>query len=117
LLGAFVVVAAVIWLLKLIRDSESRVRFKVQRILLMAFLTVQLVLGIESWLARFFVPTADMPQLAPLPMHAEWVRTAHYLFGTLIFSTTVAVALVACCKSIPVTAESPARPRELEGVV
>src|SRR5207237_5439048 len=70
LLGAFVVVAAVLWLLKLIREDESRERFQAQRILLLAFLTVQLLLGVESWLAKFYVPQADLPQLAPLPMHA-----------------------------------------------
>src|SRR5439155_12430770 len=58
LLGAFVVVAAVVWMLKLIRDSESRERFRVQHILLLSLLALQMVLGVESWLAKFFVEDA-----------------------------------------------------------
>jgi cytochrome c oxidase assembly protein subunit 15 len=138
LLGAFVVVAAVVWLLKLMRESDSssplpvggegpgvRGGFRVQRILLMALLAVQLMLGVESWLAKFYVSGADLPQLAPMPLHAEWIRTAHYLVGTLIFSTTVVIALAAHRK--PVTertpslalqaGNAPAPPREWEGAL
>jgi heme A synthase len=93
LLGAFVVVGAVIWLLILMRQSKGR--FRLERFMLMGLLTLQLVLGVESWLARFFAAGADFPQLQPIPMHAEWVRTAHYLVGTLIFSTSVVTALIA----------------------
>ncbi|MBI1830976.1 MAG: COX15/CtaA family protein [Planctomycetes bacterium] len=95
LLGAFLVVAAVVWLLKLIRESDGSERFATQRIALMALLALQLWLGVESWLARFYTPYADLPQLAPLPMHAEWIRTAHYLVGTLMFATSVSVVLAA----------------------
>jgi heme A synthase len=118
MLGAFVVVGAVVWLLMLIRDSESRERFKMQRILLMTLLTLQLVLGMESWLSKFFVDGAiNQQQLLPVPMHALWIRTAHYLTGTLIFATTVAVALIAQHKPALVTEAVPARSRELEGVL
>jgi heme A synthase len=116
LLGAFVVTGAILWLLKLMRESESAERFRVQRVLLMAFLALQLLLGVESWLAKFHVDyAANMTALAPLPMHAEWIRTLHYLVGTLIFSTTVTVALVAHRR--PVAIAIPERSRELEGVV
>ncbi len=117
LLGAFVVTIAVVWLLKLIRASEARDRFKVQRILLMAFLALQLWLGVESWLAKFYAPQADLPQLLPMPLHAEWIRTAHYLIGTLLFSTTVVVALVAHRKVVLATEAVPAPSRELEGAL
>jgi heme A synthase len=115
LLGAFVVVAAVLWLLKLIRESEASEQFKVQRFLLMTLLAAQLILGVESWLAKFYVPQADLPQLLPAPAHAEWIRTLHYLVGTLIFSTTVAVALIAHRK--PVVEVVPAPAHELEGAL
>ncbi|MSQ95406.1 MAG: hypothetical protein EXR98_12720 [Gemmataceae bacterium] len=121
LLGAFIVTGAILWLLMLMRDSELRERFKLQRILLMAFLALQLLLGVESWLARFYTPQADFPQLLPLPellpisLHAEWIRTAHYLVGTLIFSTTVVVALIAHRK--PVVETVLERSRQLEGAL
>jgi heme A synthase len=117
LLGAFVVVGAVVWLLKLMRESEFREVLRRERILLMALLTLQLVLGVESWLAKFAVPQADLPQLQPLPMHAEWIRTAHYLVGTLLFSTTVVVALIANRKHLVATTVAPVRPHELEGAL
>jgi len=100
LIGAFFVLGAVIWLLKVMKDAElaaadGRGRFLVERVLLKVLIVMQIVLGIESWLAKFNVPSADLPQLAPAPMHAEWIRTLHYLIGTLIFSTTVVIALLA----------------------
>lgn len=116
LLGAFLVVGAVLWLLKLMRDCDASA-FRVQRILLMGLLALQLWLGVESWLARFYVPTADLPQLAPAPMHAEWLRTLHYLVGTLIFSTTVAVVLVAHRKPAIVTEATAAPSHKLEGAL
>ena len=69
----------------------------------------------DAWLARFPTdPRADLPQLDPLPMHAEWIRTAHYLVGTLIFSTTVMTALTAHRRWF-VAADTIAAPaRELE---
>ncbi|MBI3823186.1 MAG: COX15/CtaA family protein [Planctomycetes bacterium] len=114
LLGAFVVVGAVVWLLKLIRESESAQRFRGQSIHLIALLALQLLLGAESWLARFYYEQANLPQVAPLPLHAEWVRTVHYLVGTLIFSTTVSIVLIAHRK--PALASEPvsAAIRELE---
>jgi cytochrome c oxidase assembly protein subunit 15 len=117
LLGAFVVVGVVVWLLMVIREQESRDQFKLQRVLLMTLLTVQLLLGMESWLAKFFLPQADLPQLTPVPMHAEWVRTAHYLVGSMMFATTVAVALIALRKPVLLAEAAPARPRELEGAL
>jgi hypothetical protein len=84
---------------------------------LMILLGVQLLLGVESWLARFHVPSADLPQLEPVPVHAEWVRTAHYVVGTLMFASTVTIALIAHRKSASVTDTVPARSRELEGAL
>jgi heme A synthase len=126
LLGAFLVTTAVAGLLLAIRSSEARERFRSQRVLLMGLLALQLVLGMESWLARFHVDGADLPQLAPLPMHAEWIRTMHYLIGTLIFATSVSLVLFASRSSSPrvdyaanvrtAIAAKPMPARELEGV-
>jgi len=48
-------------------------------------------------------------------MHAEWIRTLHYLIGTLIFSTVVVTALIA--HRNPAAETVPERSRELEGVL
>jgi cytochrome c oxidase assembly protein subunit 15 len=117
LLGAFVVVAAIAGLLILIRNNESRQRFSAARIMLMTLLGLQLLLGMESWLARFFVEGAVNHQaMTPIPMHFEWIRTAHYVVGSMIFATTVCVALLAHHQSIQAQEVVSQRSRELEGV-
>ena len=105
-----IVTGAIIWLLKVMKDAElasadGHGRYLVQRVFLKVLIVMQILLGIESWLAKFHVPTADLPQLAPAPMHAEWIRTLHYLIGTLLFSTTVVIALLAYRK--PILAANP----------
>ena len=117
LIGAFVVTGAVVWLIFLIWDSEASSRLRIQPVGLMILLAVQLLLGVESWLARFHVASADLPQLEPVPMHSEWIRTAHYLVGTLMFAATVTVVLIAHRKSMSITEAVPARSRELEGAL
>jgi cytochrome c oxidase assembly protein subunit 15 len=118
LLGAFIVVAAVVWLLKLIRESQARERFAVARILFMALLGLQLLLGMESWLAKYYVGTAVSHEpLLPVPMHAEWIRTAHYVVGSLIFATSVSVALMAQRRPALAMEAAPEPSRELEGAL
>jgi cytochrome c oxidase assembly protein subunit 15 len=115
LLGAFVVVGALVWLLKLIRESETAEAFKIQRWVLKLVLVLQLWLGIESWLARFHVPHADLPQLAPMPMHAEWLRTSHYLMGTLLFGSTLVIALIANRRAIAAAVAAAVAVHSVEG--
>jgi cytochrome c oxidase assembly protein subunit 15 len=118
LCGAFVVVAAVVWLLKLIRESQARERFAAARILFMALLGLQLMLGMESWLAKYYARTeVSHEAIMPVPMHAEWVRTAHYLVGSLIFATSVSVALLAQRRPALTVDAAPERVRELEGAL
>lgn len=116
LLGAFVVVGAFVWLLLLIRENAIG-SFSRPRILLKVLLVVQLLLGVESWLTKFFVANADLPQLQPLPMHGNWVRTLHYLIGTMIFSTTVVIAVIANRRTLATAEPNPVRSRELEGAI
>jgi heme A synthase len=116
LFGAFLATGAILWLFKLIRDSVARDEFHWPRIGLKIFLTVQVLLGIESWLAKFYVPQADLPQLAPAPLHGEWLRTLHYVVGALLFSTTVLTALIAHRASVFATAPAPAQGK-LEGAL
>jgi cytochrome c oxidase assembly protein subunit 15 len=118
-IGAFIVLGAIIWLLKLMKDAElaspeGSGRYLVPRVFLKVTIVAQILLGLESWLAKFYVPTADLPQLAPAPMHAEWIRTLHYLFGTLLFSTTVVITLLAYRKPALAANLATARPTQLE---
>jgi cytochrome c oxidase assembly protein subunit 15 len=117
LIGAFVVTGAIVWLLFLIWDSEASSRFRSKPVALMILLAVQLLLGVESWLAKFHAASADLPQLEPVPVHAEWIRTAHYVVGTLMFASTVTIALIAHRKSASVPETVAARCRELEGAL
>jgi cytochrome c oxidase assembly protein subunit 15 len=117
LLYAFIVVAAVVWLLKLIRASEARDRFAVARILFMVLLGLQLVLGMESWLAKYYVADVRHESILPAPMHAEWIRTAHYVVGSLIFATSVSVALLAQRRPVTVLEAAPEHVHELEGAL
>ena len=47
-------------------------------------------------------------------MHAEWLRTLHYLFGTLLFSTTVVTTLLAYRKPALATNHEVERSTQLE---
>ncbi len=97
LAGAFVVVAAVVWLYRRIRQSERRAGMGFAANLLLGLVGLQIVLGIEAWLSRaqaFFLPGV------PLPEHADWIRSGHYVLGTLIFATSVVIALKANRRSI-----------------
>jgi cytochrome c oxidase assembly protein subunit 15 len=98
LLGAFVVLACVLWLWKLVLDSEQRERFLRPALVLSALVGLQLWLGVETWLTKFHVASADLPQVAPLSADVEvlsWIRSAHYVVGSFIFATAVALALKA----------------------
>lgn len=116
LLGAFVVTAAVVWLLKLMRDSQAR-RFALARIAFMVLLGVQLVLGMESWLAKYYVAGVSQEAIVPAPMHGEWTRTAHYVVGSLIFATSVSMALLAQRRPVLVMEAAPAHVGKLEGAL
>jgi heme A synthase len=96
LLGAFLVVACVLWLIKLALENEQGASRSIK--LLVGLVGVQLLLGVETWLSKFYVPSADLPQLQPLstdPDILSWLRSAHYVVGTAIFATSVVVALQA----------------------
>ena len=94
LLGAFVVVGLVIWLIKLIVDLPVRDRALVNGALVLALLVgVQLFLGVEAWLGKF--RSREWPQLQPLTLHPDLLRSLHFLAGSLVFATSVAVALQA----------------------
>jgi cytochrome c oxidase assembly protein subunit 15 len=99
LLVAFAVVAAVAWLVKLALDVQPRSRALTASVALLAGLvTLQLLLGVEAWMSRFPSPLHN--QVQPLPVHPELFRSLHYFTGSLLFATSVTVALHACRRAV-----------------
>src|SRR5262249_9063234 len=74
--GAFVVLGAVIWLARMAAEENAGAGWK----LLLVFVGVQIFLGLESWLSKFFVETAPWNQLQPL-FDRDMVRSLHYVVG------------------------------------
>jgi cytochrome c oxidase assembly protein subunit 15 len=115
LLLAFGVVAAVLWLAKLTLEAPGP-KPALPVIMLLSLIVVQLFLGVESWLAKFFTPASPWRQLEPLPLHPDFLRSLHYLGGTLIFATTVVVTLYAHRNWSPALAQADVPAGHLEGV-
>lgn len=91
---AAVVAGAVVWLLRAVLESRPHARaMAVTAWLLVGLVAVQVGLGVEAWLARFAVP--GWPQLRPAGVHAEVLRSIHYLVGALVFATAVVLTLQA----------------------
>src|SRR5581483_8107234 len=95
LLLAFAVVAAVLWLAHLALSSEQRDRRGAPVKLLLVLVSLQVLLGVETWLSKFFTPAAPWTQLQPLAVHHELFRSLHYVLGAGIFATAITIALVA----------------------
>jgi heme A synthase len=116
LLVAFGVVAAVVWLARMVFEGQPRPRrLTTPVVLLGSLLVLQLLLGVESWLSRF--PSPESNQARPLPFHPELLRSLHFLVGALLFATTVVVALQAYRRTAPAPAAAPAPVGHLEGAV
>jgi heme a synthase len=112
LAGAFIVVAAVVWLYRRVRQFERRQNMAFASTFLLGLVSLQVFVGIEAWLSRaqgFYIPGA------PLPVHADWIRSAHYVAGTLIFATSVVIALKANRRPIVLPVAAPVR--TLEGAL
>jgi cytochrome c oxidase assembly protein subunit 15 len=112
LLGAFVVVAAVVWLIKHAWDDERRASLAFSLTMLAALVGFQILLGIEAWLTRaqaYYLPGE------PPPLHGDWIRSGHYVAGTMIFATSVVVALKANRRPIVLASAAPIR--TLEGAL
>ncbi len=106
LLGAFAVLAMVMWLTRAVWESPgARKRLGWSVSVLILFVAIQLVLGVEAWLSKFAQGMFPELQAAPsLPQVA--VRTAHFLIGSCILASSVATFLLARWSPSPVpTAE------------
>jgi len=119
-LGAFVVLAAMLWLVKLSSEplalagggpppanAGGSLSFPLK--VLMVLVSLQIMLGTEAWLGR----AMQFYLREPGSMASDWVRSAHYVLGTAIFATCVVIAWNANRREIVV--ERPAQVRTLEG--
>jgi heme A synthase len=94
---AFVIVAAVAWLTKLALETRP-VCLPCARaaLLLGAVVILQVVLGLETLLAKFSVQWPyTYERVQPLALSPDLIRSLHFLVGALTFSATLVVALVA----------------------
>jgi hypothetical protein len=74
------------------------------------------MLGVEAWMMRFGMYT--IPENVPYTFGASLVRTLHFVFGTILFSTTVVLALLARHTGTqPASITPPKREGVLEAVV
>ncbi len=91
LLGAFVAAAGLVWLVRLAWANDlCRWPCRVA----LALLTLQVLLGVEvlvNWMKRTFLPAAASAD--SVVMH--WLRSGHYVLGTMLFATTMVVMLYA----------------------
>src|SRR5262249_43404834 len=112
LLVAFVVVAAVIWLVKLSSEHPGPSKLVSSSARLLAvFVALQIMLGIEAWLMKY--SPGSLPGLQAVTLRQGIVRTAHFLVGSGVFATALIVMLRASAyrlTAVQVEAEPGAMP-------
>jgi cytochrome c oxidase assembly protein subunit 15 len=92
-LTAFVVLAAVAWFVKAVWDSPAaRERLGFAALLLSVLVALQIMLGVEAWLARF--GTGELPELQQVTTGQAAVRTAHVLIGSWLLAISVSCTLL-----------------------
>ena len=93
-LTAFVVVAVIAWFVKTVWESPAAwERLRVPAVLLAVLVAVQLMLGVEAWLARF--GSGELPELQQVTMGQAAIRTAHVLLGSWLLAISVSCILLA----------------------
>ncbi len=114
LLTAFAVLAMVVWLEKLIFESNaSDGRLAFAGIVLATLVILQIGLGVEAWMIKF--SGGMVADLKPITPPQGFVRTAHFLAGSGIFATTVGISLWTCRRQAPAVQVVPAPTPVLEG--
>ena len=118
ILLAFVVLGTVFWLLARVRRAGCDRVVRRWSIVLAVLVTIQPIFGVEAWIRRF--GTMELPDMVPSSLGLDLARSGHHVLGTLIFATSVALAvLLVRPERVQETAESlPVhQSRHLEGVV
>jgi cytochrome c oxidase assembly protein subunit 15 len=113
-LFAFAVVAVLVWLLRGVWERPAAEQAP-RRLagLLAGLLAVQLALGVEAWVRRF--GSGILPELQPSSFSLDLVRSGHFVVGTLLFATTVALALLLHRPAMPTAAFRAVPAGPLEG--
>ena len=97
LLGAFAAFGCVFFAVKTARETD-RAAFRWPCRILETLLTLQILLGVEVWMAwmkRFFYPNeAGLESTA-----TQMLRSSHYLVGSLVFAATVVLTVKAFATS------------------
>lgn len=107
LLGAFGVVACVAVLVRMTFDRDQGDGVSGPIFLLAGLVLGQVFLGVETWLSKLSVASTALPQVQPLsadPEFLSWLRSGHYVLGTMIFATSVVLVLKAHRRSVTKTA-------------
>ena len=108
LLVAFAVVAGVVFLAKDIWDRPVADRAATVPVLVLTVLVaVQLSLGVEAWMFKYFTPAAAASQAL--------IRTGHVLMGSLILATSVVTTLQIFRRTARTTASALSPVHPLEG--
>jgi cytochrome c oxidase assembly protein subunit 15 len=89
---AFAVLLAVFWLVNRLAAEEVDRATRRFGYVLAGMVVLQPILGVEAWIGRF--GTTELPELVPSSVRLDLVRSGHQVLGTLIFSTTVALAVM-----------------------
>jgi heme A synthase len=106
ILTAFVVVGAVVWLLKVALEQPAGLRLlRWPLVALAVLLVVQLNLGIEAWMGLF--ASELPPEAQPLLVGQAVVRTAHVVVGAGILAASAVAAIQAHRAVTAVAAEQP----------
>lgn len=87
---AFVVFAALLWLIKL--TLEHRKVFAWAPWILLVLLSFQIMIGVHvvmNWFGRFYNPALGIFESRAV----LWMRSSHYFLGSLILAVTVVIAL------------------------
>jgi heme A synthase len=93
-LTAFAVIAALAWFIKAVWESPSaRQRLGVVAVLMAMLVALQVMLGVEAWLARF--GTGELPEMQQVTPGQAVIRTAHVLIGSWLLAISVSCALLA----------------------
>ena len=91
-LTAFLATGALVWVLRGIwADGESKTSLGSLPVVLLAFLAVQLILGVEAWMEKFGAYT--LPELVPITVWNAAVRTLHALVGSGLIAAAVMTAV------------------------
>jgi heme a synthase len=92
MLVAFLVVAVIVWLLKLTLESPQVDRSVVGAVWwLVGLIAIQILLGVEAYLRRFAAGVP--PELQQLSVGQAVVRTAHVMVGFLALAASTVVCL------------------------